>query len=336
MTPSGLKIAPLRSVGRNCMGSVNVGRTVAEANAEQVHRNSPSDNLPLLAIAGAVVLLHMLTNGRYGFHRDELQFLSDARHLDWGFVVYPPMTPVLERIGLTLFGTSLVGLRLFAVIAQCAAIVVTGLIARKLGGKRLAQATSALCIALAPLPLFEGTEFQYSSFDYLWLVLTAYFFVRLLKSDDPRWWLAIGACTGLGLETKYTMAFFICGIVAGILLTSARRFLKSRWFWAGVGLAVLIFLPNLIWEVRHDFITLTFLQHMHTRDVGEGRANGFIVGQFVICTNLFSAPLWIAGLVWFLRDRRYRALAWMYLVPLALFLVGKGRNYYLAPAYPML
>src|SRR5579859_5085834 len=158
MTPSGLKIAPLRSVGRNCMGSVNVGRTVAEANAEQVHRNSPSDNLPLLAIAGAVVLLHLLTNGRYGFHRDELQFLSDARHLDWGFVAYPPFTPVVERISLSIFGLSMVGLRLFSVIAQATAVVVTGIMARELGGGRLAQATAALCVALAPLPLFEGTE----------------------------------------------------------------------------------------------------------------------------------------------------------------------------------
>src|SRR5271157_813425 len=94
-------------------------------------------------IAAAVMLLHLLTNGRYGFHRDELQFLSDARHLDWGFVAYPPMTPFLERIGLGLFGLSMIGLRLFSVLAQAAAIVITGLMARELGGKWLAQATAA-------------------------------------------------------------------------------------------------------------------------------------------------------------------------------------------------
>src|SRR5579859_3496278 len=171
MTPSGLKIAPLRSVGRNCMGSVNVGRTVAEANAEQVHRNSPSDNLPLLAIAGAVVLLHLLTNGRYGFHRDELQFLSDARHLDWGYVCYPPLTPFIQHIGLALFGVSMVGLRLFSVLAQAAALIATGIMARDLGGGRLAQFTTALAVALSPLPLFNGTEFQYTSFDFLWWIL---------------------------------------------------------------------------------------------------------------------------------------------------------------------
>src|ERR1035438_3979205 len=135
----------------------------------------------LFGIAAAIALVHMATNGRYGFHRDEFQFLSDARHLDWGFVAYPPMTPFLEHIGLGIFGLSMVGLRLFSVIAQAAAIVVTGLMARELGGGRLAQGTAALAIALSPLPLFEGTEFQYSSFDYLWWVLIAYFTIRLLR-----------------------------------------------------------------------------------------------------------------------------------------------------------
>ena len=157
------------------------GRGVAEAE----HRLS-GDNLVLLAIAGAIALLHIFTNGRYGFHRDELQFLTDARHLDWGFVAYPPFTPLVERISLSVFGLSMVGLRLFSVVASAASVVVTGLIARELGGGRFAQVTAALCVALSPLPIFEGTEFQYTTFDYLWWVLIAYFVIRLLKSDDPR------------------------------------------------------------------------------------------------------------------------------------------------------
>jgi hypothetical protein len=295
-----------------------------------------ADTVILLGIASMVALAHLLTNGRYGFHRDELQTLSDALHLDWGFVAYPPLTPFLEHIGLYLFGVSLVGLRLFAVLAQAVAIVVTGLMARELGGGRLAQVAAAASVALSPLPLFEGTEFQYTSFDYLWWVLVAYFIIRLLKTDDPRWWLAIGAVVGVGLMTKYTMLFFVAGILGGLVLTPARRFLRNRWLWAGVALAFLIFLPNLVWQVRHDFISLHFLRHIHVRDVGEGRANGFLRDQFVLCANRFTAPLWIAGLLGFLRDRRYRLLAWAYLIPLALFLLSKGRGYYLAAAYPML
>ena len=294
------------------------------------------DTLVLLGIAGVVALVHVLTNNRYGIHRDELQTLSDALHMDWGFVAYPPFTPFVERISMGIFGHWLIGLRLFSVIAQALAVVVTGLMARELGGGRLAQGTAALAVALSPLSLFEGTEFQYSTFDYLWWVLIAYFVIRLLKTEDPRWCLAIGATVGVGLMTKYTMGFYVAGIVGGLLLTRARRFLASKWFWGGIALAIVICLPNLLWQVQHDFVSLHFLRHIHKRDVGQGRVEGFLREQFRICTNLFSAPLWVAGLICFFRDRRYRMLGWMYVIPLVLFMVGKGRFYYLGAAYPML
>jgi Dolichyl-phosphate-mannose-protein mannosyltransferase len=297
---------------------------------------SRPDMLTLAGIALVVAVIHLLTNGRYGFHRDELQFLSDARHLDWGFVAYPPFTPFVERVGLEIFGVSLVGLRLFSVIAQALAIVVTGLMAWELGGGRLAQVAAALAVATSGLPVFEATEFQYSTFDYLWWVLIAYFVIRLLKSEDPRWWMAIGTSIGIGLLTKYTICFFIAGILGGMLLSGARRFFLSGWFWGGVGVALLIFLPNFVWQVRHEFVSVHFLQHIHVRDVGEGRANGFLRDQFLICANPFAAPLWIAGLIYFFGGRRYRMLGWMYVVPLALFVIGKGRGYYMAAAYPML
>jgi Dolichyl-phosphate-mannose-protein mannosyltransferase len=304
--------------------------------AATAHPESPYKTLWPVAIAVGIGVVHMLTNGRYGFHRDEFQFLSDARHLDWGFVAYPPFTAFVEHIGLALFGVSLVWLRLFSVLAQAAAVIVTGLMARELGGGRLAQSAAALSVALSPLPLFEGTEFQYSTFDYLWWLLAAWFLIRLLNSDNPKWWLAVGAALGLGLETKYSIVFFITGILAATLLTSARRYFLNRWFWAGCAVALLIFLPNLIWLVRHDFISYTFLQHIHARDVRQGRAGGFLRDQFRICINLVAAPLWLAGLIWTLRSTRYRPLAWMFLVPLALFYFGKGRGYYMAPGYPML
>jgi len=230
----------------------------------------------------------------------------------------------------------MVGLRLASVMAQSVVIVVTGLTARELGGAKLAQLAAALGVALAPLPLFEGTEFQYTTFDYLWWVLIAYFTIRLLRTENARWWLAVGATVGVGLMTKYTILFLVAGVLSGLVLTPARRYLRTGWFWAGATLAFTMFLPNLIWQFRHDLISLHFLQHIHVRDIGEGRANGFVRDQFLLCTNIFSVPLWVAGLVCFLRDRRFRPLAWMYLVPLALFVAGKGRGYYLAAGYPML
>lgn len=300
------------------------------------NRTGQGDVALLIGIAAVVALVHMLTNGRYGFHRDELQFLSDAKHMDWGFVAYPPLTPFVERVSLGLFGISTTGLRMFSVVAQAVALVLTGLMARELGGGRLAQVAATLAVALSVLPMFEGTEFQYSSFDYLWWVLIAYCVVRLLKTEDARWWVAIGGAIGLGLMTKYSITFYIAGIVVGLVLTEARRSLRTGWFWAGVALALLIFLPNFLWQVHHGFISYHFLQYIHARDVKAGRADDFLLDQVKICTNLFALPVWIAGLIFFFRDRRYRMLGWMFVVPFAMFFLGKGRGYYVAAAYPML
>jgi hypothetical protein len=313
-----------------------------DVSAASVHHQSNADSVPqsgifpVICIAGAIALLHILTNGRYGFHRDELQFLSDARHLDWGFVSYPPLTPFIERIGLSIFGLSLVGLRMFSVIGQAVAIIVSGLMARDLGGGRLAQVATALAVSLSLVPIFDATEFQYTSFAYLWWVLIAWFTIRLLKRENPRWWLAIGVAIGLGLMTKYAIVFFIAGILVGMAFTSARRYFASKWFWAGVALALLIISPNILWLIRHDFISYKFLQHIHLRDVGEGRAEGFLRGQFMANANPFSAPVWLIGLYAYLRNKRYRMIAFMYLIPVAFFWIDKGRFYYVAEAYPML
>src|ERR1700752_4575177 len=241
------------------MGSVDMIRTARPLIPMEMNRSSRNDTLAILAIALTMAVIHIATNGGYGFHRDELQVLSDARHMDWGFVPYPPFTPFVERIGLSIFGLSMVGLRLFSVISQALAIFFTGLMARELGGGRLAQVTAALAVALSPLPMFEGTEFQYTTFDYLWWVLIAYFAIRLLKEDNPRWWLAIGATIGVGFLTKYTMGFYLCGVLGGLVFTRGRRYLASGWFWGGMTIGLIICLPNLLWQVKHGFISLHFL-----------------------------------------------------------------------------
>jgi 4-amino-4-deoxy-L-arabinose transferase-like glycosyltransferase len=298
-----------------------------------------SDLAVLIVLALARILLHTLTNNQYGFHRDELAVLENARFLDWGYVVYPPLTPFLARVSLILFGTSLVGLRLFAVAAQAAAMVVTGLMAHELGGGRFAQIVAALAAAIAPVSFASGTMFQYVSFDYLWWVLIAYLVARWLQSEEARWCIAIGAAIGLGFLTKYTIAFFVAGIVAGLLFTDARRYLRTPWLWLGCVLAALICFPNLLWQIHHHFISLDFLKSIHARDVRRGATDGFLCAQLWICTNVITAPLWLAGLYYVFivpSGKRYRMLGWMYVVPLLLFLLARGRDYYLTPAYPML
>jgi 4-amino-4-deoxy-L-arabinose transferase-like glycosyltransferase len=294
-----------------------------------------SDFGMLAAVAAATIVAQLLLGSRFGFHRDELATLDDARHLAWGYVAYPPITPFFGRLSLILFGTSLSGFRFFANVAEAVAVVLTGLMARELGGRRGAQLVAAA--AAIPFCLAGGALMQYVSFDYLCWVLAAYFVVRLLQTEDQRWWLAIGASIGFGMLTKYTMGFFALGIVAGVLFTNTRRHLTSKWLWIGVGLSVLIFLPNLLWQAQHHFISLDFLKHIHERDVRIGRTRDFLPDQLKL--TLLAAPLWIAGLYFYLISKQgqgFRMLGWMYIVPLLLFIVAKGRGYYLAAAYPML
>lgn len=302
----------------------------------QVHRESiwTSDVSILFYVAMATVVLHVATGGRYGFHRDELATLADSRHLAWGYPAYPPLTPFFGRLSLLFFGTSLTGFRFFSAVAQAVTVVLTGLMARELGGARGAQLIAAL--AAAPFCIGAGALMQYVSFDGFFWVLTAYFVVRLLKSDDPRWWIAIGCAIGLGLETKYTILFLVSGLIVGLAATRARRYFTSKWFWCGVAVALLIFLPNFLWQARHGFISLAFLRYLHARDVSLGRTSGFLPDQLKM--TLWAFPLAIAGLYsLFSRSAaRYRVLGWMYVIPLLLFVIAKGRGYYLAPAYPML
>ncbi len=218
-------------------------------------------------------------------------------------------------------------------------MVLAGLMARDLGGSRWAQVVAALATAIAPMSLALGALFEYTSFDYLWWVLIAYLMIRLLKSDNPRWWLALGGAIGLGLMTKYTIVFCVAGIAVGLLFTRSRRHLLSPWLWAGAALALLIVLPNLIWQIQHDFVALSFTSQIHARDVRMGRADGYLVEQLFLCANAVTIPLWVAGLYFYFvspSGRRFRPLGWMFVVPFALFLVTQARAYYQAPAYPLL
>ncbi len=298
-----------------------------------------NDVLVLWLLGLALFLLHMFTNHQYGFHQDEMVVLDNARNLAWGYVEYPPLTPFLARIELTLFGLSLVSARTFAALGFSLALVLTGLMARELGGNRRTQVVAAVAASIAPFAMIQGSLIQYVSIDFLWVVLLAYLVIRLLKSEDPRWWIPIGVVIGLGMMTKYTMAMTVAGLVGGVLLTNARRSLRSPWLWGGVALSLLIFLPNLIWQIQHDFISLDFLSSIHARDVEIGRADSYLLDQLISSANIVAIPIWVAGLYfYFFREdgKRYRMLGWMYIILFLIYLFTRGRGYYLAPAYPML
>jgi hypothetical protein len=167
----------------------------------------------------------------------------------------------------------------------------------------------------------------------------AYFAILAIKRSDPRHWLWFGVIAGVGLEEKYTIALFGFGIVAGLLLTEYRRVFFNRWIWLGGAAAFLIFLPNLLWNMHYQW---PFLQLMHNiraehRDVVLGPGEYFL--QQTILIHPLAAPIWIAGLATLFFSARlkpYRFLGWTYIICYAVLFALHGKNYYLAPVYPML
>ncbi len=289
--------------------------------------------LLLCACASPLLLVHFWVGNGYGFHRDELQFLSDARHLDWGFVAYPPLTSFCGRLSITLFGISPGALRLPAALVNALSAVLAGLVARELGGRRAAQLLAPF--AMFPLALAFGSVLQYNTFDLLAWMVVLLFTARVLGLGDERNWLGVGLGIGLGVLSKYSIAFLAASLLGGlVLLPSQRHHLRSRWFWYGIAVAAVVAAPNLFWLARHGFITLAMEHFIHARDVRHGRADGYYTDQLRF--TLLALPLALVGLVWLVRNDRFRLLAFFYAGPFVLFAVARGRGYYLLPAYPVL
>jgi len=293
----------------------------------------------VLYLAAVKLLLHLLTAARYGIFRDELYYLACAEHLDWGYVDQPPLIALIAWFARHVFGSSLLGLRLLPAIAGAALVWLAGKLTREMGGARFAQALAALAVLVVPIFLVFHHWLTMNAFEPLIWMGAAWCVVRAINTGKASYWFWFGVIIGLGLETKYSVIFFAFGIAAGLLLTEHRRFLKGKWIWLGALAALVIFLPNLLWLVKHDFPFLELMRNIrHSgRDVARGPI-AFIVDQALI-VNPILFPLWAGGLLWLFfgkEGRRYRNFGWAYGAMLVTFIVLKGKNYYLAPAYPIL
>ena len=291
------------------------------------------DTTILITFAALILVVHFVLGDAYGFHRDELQFLDDARHLQWGFTAYPPLTSFCGRIAIALFGISPGVFRLPAAAVNATSLVLFGLIARELGGRLSAQLLT--CAANFALAMVLSSLMQYTTFDLFSWTLLIFFTARLLRTEDERNWIGIGAAIGIGVLSKYAIAFPTVSLFAALaILPSQRHHLRSRWTSYGILTAAIIAAPNLIWLATHHFITIHMETFIHARDVRLGRADGFYKDQLYY--TLLALPLAVAGLVSLVRSPRFRLLSAFYLGPFLLFALLRGRGYYLLPAYPVL
>jgi hypothetical protein len=295
----------------------------------------------VLALALVKLGLHLASTGRfgYGFFIDELYFLACSEHLAWGYVDMPPLFPAVTALVRALLGDSLFALRLVPALSGAALVLMTGLMARDLGGRRFAQGMAALAVLTAPLWLALHSIHTMNALEQLFWTAAAWIVIRIVRDDWPQGWLWFGAVCGLGMLNKHSMAFFGVALVVGLLLTPERRALRSRWLWLGGILAAVFFLPNLLWDVRHGFPHFEMLRNIKAngRDVQLNPLQ--FMTQQALLFNPLALPLWLSGLGWFLagrEGRRYRILGIAYLAALAEMFLLDGRVYYLAPAYPML
>ena len=303
------------------------------------HSTAKSDGLLIVTlIALGLLLFHCYFNNRYGYFRDEFDYLSCANHLAFGYVDQPPLLPFLVRISRTLLGDSLRSIRFIPALASSLIVILTGLIAREFGGRRYALIVSAVAVVIAPIYLSDGSLLTTNCLEPLLWMGCAYSAILAIKRD-ARYWLSFGVIAGLGLEEKYSIAIFGFGIVVGLLLTNERKVFLNKWLWLGGVTAFLIFLPNLIWNIQNHW---PFLELMHNIRV-DGRDVELSPLQFILQQLLLVHPLnaliWIPGLLALLfakRLQQFRFLGISYLVSLIAFIVLKGKNYYLAPIYPML
>jgi Dolichyl-phosphate-mannose-protein mannosyltransferase len=295
--------------------------------------------LVVIAIALVKLVLHCVFNNRYGYFRDEFDYLACGDHLGWGYVDQPPLLPFLVRISRILLGDSLRSIRFLPALATSALVVLAALIAREFGGRRFALLLTALTVLIAPIYLSGGSLLTTNCLEPLLWMGCAYFAILVINRNDPRYWLWFGVIAGLGLEEKYSIAVLGLGIVAGLLMTAQRRSLASKWFWLGGCAAFLIFLPNLVWNVEYHWPFLELLHNIRAsgRDVELSPLQYFT--QQILLVHPFTAPIWITGVISLLfsaRLRPYRFLGWCYLITFTMFVLLKGKNYYLAPIYPML
>ncbi len=293
----------------------------------------------VLAIAGASFLLHLLTASRYGYFGDELYFLACGEHLDWGYVDQPPFIGLVSWLLRHTLGTSLLAMRSISAIAGAALIVLSGLAARELGGRRFAMGLASASAAIAYTYVGMSYLFTMNAFEPLFWTGCAYVVIRIIKTGNQRLWLWFGAIAGLGMQNKYSMAVFAFGLMIGVLFGPERKAFAKPWLYLGGLLAFLIFLPNIIWNIRYDWPFFELMRNIRDsgRDVVLGPVE-YIIRQ-IVNMNPANLPVWLAGLGWLFFSRpgrSYRPLACAFIVTLATFIVTKGKDYYLAPAFAIL
>jgi hypothetical protein len=294
---------------------------------------------PVGTLAVALTVLLLALADRYGPHRDELYFVAAGHHLAWGYPDQPSLTPLIAAVADHIAHGNLVVLRLSSALVAGGLVIVSALTARELGGARAAQVLTSVVVATGVVTLVIGHLLTTTSLDVLFWTVVVLLVLRALRRDDPRWWLWAGVVAGVGFENKSLLAFLLFAVAVGVVVEpSARHHLTSRWLWAGVVAALLLPLPNVIWEAENCWPQLALSADINAEDRVATERVFYVIQQLILFSPL-AGVLWVFGLVQLFRNaaRRWaRPLATAYVALFVVFLVSGGKGYYLAGILPTL
>ena len=295
---------------------------------------TPWLGIALIALAASGV--EMAVSARYGYARDELYFLAAGYHPAFGYVDQPWLTPLLARISAAATGNTLVGLRVLPAAGLAAMVVATAAMSRLLGAGRTGQLLAALAAATCAEFLGVMHELTTAAPDFVFWTVTLLLVMRLLVSQDPRWWVAIGASAGVGGAAKWNIGFLVAALAAGFAATEDRRLLRSRYLLLGALIAAALAAPDLIWQATHGWPNLDVFRALQGA-AGHNRAV-YWLGQILYAGPVLT-PLWITGAIWSLRSaaaRRFRPVAIACVTAIVLQFILGGKAYYPGAAYTFL
>jgi len=282
--------------------------------------------MPVLLVGGGLFAVLMAFATRYGYHRDELYFRMLGEDVALGYFDTPPLTPMIAKLSIALFGDSVVALRVVPALAVAITVVLLALACRELGGSRGAQVLTAFGVACSSVALIAGHMLLTLTPDLMLWSATILFVLKALR--DPRWWLAAGVAIGVATYNRQLIALLVIGIAVGILVVGPRSVLRSVWLWVGALVALVLAAPNLYYQYTHDWPQAQMAEALELDDGADNRIM-FVPLQF----GLLGPPLaviMIVGLVWLWRQRRYRFLVIAYPVTCAITLYTGGRADYVA------
>jgi hypothetical protein len=286
--------------------------------------------------AAAYLAVELAVGGRYGFHRDELYFLVAGNRLAFGYVDQGPLAPLLVHLANLAFGATPTAIRILPALCGAATIAVAALIAQTLGGGRFAQTLAAVAAACDPVALAAGHLANTTVYDLLGWALVLLFALRALLAGEQRSWLCAGIVAGIDLENKNLILLLAAALLIALVLSPRRAVLRSRWLWAGVGVAVLIFLPELVWQSQHGWPAIAMSRALASEHSAAGDYVGYLPAQ-IVYPGILALPIVVAGVLHLARapELRFLVVA-LVLVVAFVFIDIPGRAYYPAGFYPLL